>query len=115
MVNVKRFRRIASQDSADLFIRDITLDTSAPVRSTVIKTTRLMSASDTAIGVPIMPPASDVNTASRTPIPPGTPTTTKPASQEVVVMNSMSAMLILAPKAVAVTDVESDIKIHAGM
>ena len=29
-------------------------------------------------------------------------------------MNSMSAMLILAPKAVAVTDVESDIKIHAG-
>jgi hypothetical protein len=32
-----------------------------------------------------------------------------------VVMNSMSAMLILAPKAVAVTDVDSDIKIHAGM
>ena len=80
-----------------------------------MKTTRLISASDTAIGVPMIPPASDVNTASRTPIPPGTPTTTNPASHEVVVMNSMSAMLILAPKAVAVTDVDSDINIHAGM
>ena len=115
MVNAKKLRKIASQDFADLFIRDITLDTSAPVRSTAMKTTRLISASDTAIGVPMIPPASDVNTASRTPIPPGTPTTTNPASHEVVVMNSMSAMLILAPKAVAVTDVDSDIKIHAGM
>ena len=61
-----------------------------------------------------MPPARDVNTASRTPIPPGTPTTTKPASHEVVVMKSMSAMPMLAPKALAVTDVDSDIKIQAG-
>jgi hypothetical protein len=32
----------------------------------------------------------------------------------VEVMKSMSAMLILAPKAVAVTDVDSDISIQAG-
>jgi len=61
-----------------------------------------------------MPPASEVNAASRTPIPPGTPTTTKPASHEVDVMKSMSAIPIWAPKAVAVTDVDSDISIQAG-
>lgn len=91
------------------------LEISAPLRSTAIKTTLLMRARDTAIGVPIMPPAREVNTASRTPIPPGTPTTTKPASHEVVVMKSMSNMPMWAPKAVAVTDVDNDISNHAGI
>ena len=93
MVNARKLRKTASQDFAELFNREIMLEISAPLRSTAINTTRLISASDTAIGVPIMLPAREVNTASRTPIPPGTPTTTKPASQEVLVMNSRSAML----------------------
>jgi hypothetical protein len=80
-----------------------------------MNTNLLASAIETASGAPIAGVASAVNTDSRTPIPPGTPIAIKPISHDDAVKKNISAIDTSAPNAEAVTDVERDIRIHAGV
>jgi hypothetical protein len=87
----------------------------APRTSARIKTNLLASAIETANGAPIAGVARAVNTDSLTPIPPGTPIAINPMSQDDAVKKNISAMETSAPNADAVIEVDSDIKIQAGV
>ena len=113
--SAKKYQESVSQAFADGCERATSEEIAAPLRSTTIKTTLLINARETATGAPMSGLASEVKTASRTPMPPGTPITTKPMNHDDEVINSISRIPIFAPNAEAETEVESDIKIHEGM
>ena len=75
----------------------------APSRSTAIVTMRLVTAADAASPAPSGTVMSETKSASRTPMPPGSPMITKPAIHDRQVANATSAPsphVMSAPSAV---------------